>query len=146
RVQPLLGRMFTEQEARRDARVVVISYGLWQKRFAADSGAVGRTIQLNDEGCEVIGVMPSIFQYPSRDFELWAPLFISPEEIRSQYSFQYRSVGRLKPGVTIQQAQSETTAITRHWAQQFPAGPNAGQYGVLVESLLDTSVGQFRTV
>jgi len=145
-VQPMLGRMFNEEEARRDARVAVISFGLWQKRFAGDSAVVGRTVQLNDQSFEVIGVMPSTFQYPSRDFELWTPLFITPEEIRSQYAFNYRAVGRLKPGVTIEQAQSETTAITRQWAQQFPAGPNAGQYGVLVESLLDSSVGQFRSV
>jgi len=145
-VQPMLGRMFTQEEARRDARVVVISFGLWQRRFGGTSDVVGRPIQLNDESFDVIGVMPSTFQYPSRDFELWTPLFITPEEIRSQYAFNYRAVGRLKPGVTIEQAQSETTAITRHWAQQFPAGPNAGQYGVLVESLLDSRVGQFRSV
>lgn len=58
-VQPILGRMFTEEEARRDGRVAVISFGLWQKRFAGDAAVVGRTVQLNDQSFEIIGVMPS---------------------------------------------------------------------------------------
>jgi predicted permease len=145
-VQPLLGRMFTEEETGRDARVAVLSYGFWERRFARDPAIVGRSIQLNGEAFEVVGVMPPDFRYPTKDLELLAPLFIPPDEIRSQYGFNYRAVGRLKPGVTLQQAQAETSTITRHWAQQYPASNAAGQYGVLVESLLDTTVGQFRTI
>ena len=145
-VQPLLGRMFTEEETGRDARVAVLSYGFWQRRFGRDPAIVGRSIQLSGAPFEVIGVMPPDFRYPTRDFELWTPLFIPPDETRSQYNFNYRSIGRLKPGVTIQQAQAETSTITRHWARQYPAGNNTGEYGVLVESLLDSTVGQFRTI
>ena len=145
-VSPLHGRVFTEEEDGRAARVAVLGFGFWQKKFGGDAGIIGQNILLNDESYEVIGVMPQYFQYPSTDFDLWTPLFIPPDETRSQYSFNYRAVGRLKPGATVQQAQTETTAITRRWAQQFPSGPNAGQYGALVESLLDTTVGSFRTV
>ena len=145
-VQPLLGRMFTEEETGRDAKVAVLSHGFWERRFARDPAIVGRSIQLNGESFEVIGVMPPDFRYPTKDFDLLTPLFIPPDEIRSQYNFNYRSVGRLKPGVTIQQAQAETSTITRRWAQQYPAGNGAGEYGVLVESLLDSTVGQFRTI
>src|SRR5262249_36471096 len=94
---------------------------------------------------EVIGIMPPGFRYPTKDIELVAPLIVSPDEIRSQYSFSYRAVGRLKPGVTIQQAQQETSAITRRWAEQYPRAAGAGDYGVSVESLLDSTVGPFRT-
>ncbi len=145
-VQLLLGRMFTEEEAGRDARVAVLSYGFWQRHFGGDPAVVGRSMQLNGAPFEVIGVMPADFRYPTREFELWTPLFIRPDEIRSQYNFNYRSVGRLKPGITLQQAQEETSTITRHWARQYPASNGAGQYGVLVESLLDSTVGRFRTI
>ena len=145
-VQPLLGRMFTEEETGRDARVAVLSYGFWQRRFGRDPAIVGRSIQLSGAPFEVIGVMPANFRYPTRDFELWTPLFIPPDEVRSQYNFSYRAVGRLKPDVTLQQAQEETSTITRRWAQQYPASNSAGQYAVLVESLLDSTVGQFRTI
>ena len=145
-VQPLLGRMFTEEETGRDARLVVLSYGFWQRRFGGEPAITGQSILLNDAPFEVIGVMPPDFRYPTRDFDLWTPLFIPPDEIRSQYNFNYRSVGRLKPGITLQQAQEETSTITRRWARQFPASNGAGQYGVLVESLLDSTVGRFRTI
>jgi len=145
-VQPLLGRMFTEEEAGRDARVAVLSYGFWQRHFGGDPAITGQSILLNGASFEVIGVMPPDFRYPTRDFELWTPLFIRPDETRSQYNFNYRSVGRLKPGVTLQQAQEETSTITRRWARQYPAADGAGQYGVLVEFLLDSTVGRFRTI
>src|SRR5215471_18396705 len=144
-VQPILGRMFTEEETRRDAKVAVISHGFWERRFGGDAGIVGRRILLNGVPFEVIGIMPPGFRYPTKDIELVAPLINSPDEIRSQYSFSYRAVGRLKPGVTIQQAQQETSAITRRWAEQYPRAAGAGDYGVSVESLLDSTVGPFRT-
>ncbi|HWN99399.1 MAG TPA: ABC transporter permease [Blastocatellia bacterium] len=144
-VEPLLGRMLTEEEAGRDAKVAVLTYGFWQRRFGSDPAIVGQSIQLSGATFEVIGVMPPGFRYPTKDFDLWTPLFIPPNEVRSQYSFNYRSIGRLKPGVTLEQTQAETSEITRRWAQQYPAGNNAGEYGVLVESLLDTTVGKFRT-
>jgi predicted permease len=99
---------------------------------------------LNSEPYEVIGVMPPAFRYPSKDIELLAPLFIRAEEVSSQFGFSYRAVGRLKPGITIAQGQAEATGITRHWAEQFPRASGGGEYGVLAESLLEGSVGQFR--
>jgi putative ABC transport system permease protein len=145
-VQPVLGRMFTEEETGRDAKVAVLSYGFWKRRFGSDRALVGRSIQLSGESFQVIGVMPPDFRYPTRDFELWTPLFIPADEFRSQYGFNYRAVGRLKAGVTLQKAQAETSAITRRWAQRYPASNGAGEYAVQVESLLDSTVGQFRTI
>jgi predicted permease len=147
-VQPVLGRSFTEEEALQNARVAVLSYGLWNRRFARDPAVVGRKILLNDESFEVIGVMPPNFRYPTGDLDLLAPLFIPPEEIRSFSHFYYRAVGRLKPGVNLQQAQAELSAITERLAERRPLAQRgdlgAGKDGAWVESLLDSYVGQFR--
>ena len=73
-VQPMLGRVFTEDEDNKSMRVAVISYGLWQRRFGGASDIVGRRISLNDEPYEVIGVMPRSFYFmPSRDIDVWMP-------------------------------------------------------------------------
>lgn len=144
-VQPLLGRMFTEQENRADAKVAVLSYGFWDRRFGRDQAILGRKIQLNGEPYEVIGVMPPSFWYPTNEFELWTPLFIPPDEIQSRWGFYYRSVGRLKPGVSLQQAQEEMSAIMRRLAQQYPESNEAPKLGALVQPLRDGAVGQFRT-
>ncbi len=144
-VQPQLGRTFTEEETQRDAKVVVLSNDFWQRRFARDPAVVGRRVQLNDEAFEVIGVLPPEFRYPTKDFDLLAPLFIAPDEIQTWGHFYYKAVGRLKPGVSLPQAQAETSTITERLAEQRPRGKSAGQDGTWVESLLDTNVGQFRT-
>jgi len=144
-VRPLMGRMFSEEETRRSARLAVIGYGFWEARLGRDPAIVGRKVLLNSEPYEVIGVMPPEFRYPDKDIELLAPLFIRPDEMRSQFGFSYRAIGRLNPGVTIAQGQAEASAITRHWAEQFPRASGGGEYGVIVEPLLEGSVGQFRS-
>src|SRR5262249_19639985 len=144
-VQPMLGRSFTEEEALRDAKVVTLSYGFWDRRFGRDPAVVGRKILLNDESFEVIGVMPLNFRYPTRDLDLLAPLFIPPDEIQTWGHFYYRAVGRLKPGVSLQQAQTELSAISERLEERHPRGPGSGEDGAWVESLLDSYVGRFRT-
>src|SRR5215475_8245787 len=144
-VQPMIGRAFTEEEALRDAKVAVLSYGFWDRRFARDPAIVGRKILLNDESFEVIGVMPPNFRYPTSELDLLAPLFIPPDEIQAFGHFYYGAVGRLKPGVSLQQAQAELSAISERLARQRSRGPGGGQDGAWVESLLDSYVGQFRT-
>jgi putative ABC transport system permease protein len=145
-IRPQLGRSFTAEEADQNAKVVVLSHGFWMRRFARDPAIIGRRVRLNDESFEIIGVMPPDFRYPTKDVDVLTPLFIPPDELQSQFGFYYRAVGRLKNGVSLPQAQAETSTITRRWAEQFPASKGSGQYGVLVEPLLDTSVGQFRSI
>ena len=137
-VTPMAGRWFDEEEDRRDARVAVLSHGFWQRRFAADSAAVGRAIQLNGEAYQVIGVMPASFRYPTRDFELWTPLFVPAVELAERVVGNYSAVGRLKPGVSVPQAQQEISAIMKRLEEQYPAS-NQGVSAV-VEPLLDDSV------
>jgi len=140
-VQPMLGRFFTEEETRRDASVAVLSYGLWERRFARDPAIVGRKIRLNGEPFEVIGVTPPGFQYPTNEYELWTPLLITPDEIQSRMVFYYRAVGRLKSGVSLQQAQAEMSVIMQRLERQYAHK----QRGVLVEPMLEYAVAQFRT-
>ncbi len=141
-VRPALGRFFTEEEAGRDANVAVLSYGFWERRFASDPAVVGRKIQLNGVSFEVIGVAPREFYYPTTEHDLWTPLMITPEEIRSRMVFYYRAVGRLKPGVSNQQAQAEMSTVMQRLERQYPANK---QRGVLVEPIFEYAVVQFRT-
>jgi putative ABC transport system permease protein len=145
-VQPLLGRYFTEREALEDARVAVLSYWLWQRRFGGDPNIIGRWLQLNGAPFEVIGVMPPAFRYPTRAFELWTPLFIPQDQFQTRFGGDYYSIGRLKPGVTRAAAQEEMSAIMRRLQEMYPASNGASQIGALVEPLLETTVGQTRPI
>jgi predicted permease len=146
-VRPLFGRIFTEEEQRRDARVAILSHGFWKRRFAADPEILGRKVQLNGESFEVIGVMPPEYRYPSADFELWTPLYIPPDEIRDGYNYQYIAVGRLKRGVSLAQAQTEISAIMQRLAMEYPASYGSGQniLGALVEPLAQSDASQIRS-
>ncbi len=78
-VQPMLGRAFSEDEDNKSVRVVVISHGLWQRRFGGSPDIVGRKISLNDEPYEVVGVMPRGFYFmPSREIDIWMPASFPP--------------------------------------------------------------------
>lgn len=141
--QPVLGRTFTEEETRANAKVALVGYGFWERRFARDPGVLSRTIQLNGETFQIIGVMPRDFRYPMKESEVWTPLFIPASELTPRWGFNYKAVARMKPGVSVQQAQEEMSSIMRRLGEQYPT-TNA-DLGVVVESLLDSSVGEFRT-
>lgn len=146
RVQPLLGRNFTEEEQRRDAKVAILSHGFWKRRFGADPAITGRKIQLNGEPFEVIGVMPPDYNYPSPDFELWTPLYIPPAEIRHGMNHQYLCIGRLKAGVSVEQAQAEFSAMMRRLCEEYPASYGSGndRIGGLVEPLAQSDAAHLR--
>ncbi len=144
-VSPRLGRMFTAEEAEQDAKLAVLSDGFWTRSFARDPAVIGRRIQLNGEAYEVIGVLPPEFQFPANECDLLTPLLIPPQERQSQSHFYYRAVARLKPGVSVPQAQAETSAITKRVDERKPDRNGPGAQGTQVESLLDANVGQFRT-
>jgi putative ABC transport system permease protein len=108
RSEPVAGRVFAATEEQ--AAVVVLSYGLWQREFGAQRSAVGQTIRLDSAPHTIIGVLPPSFQFPDRDVDAWVPLQPSPEE-RSSGAFWLEAVARLKPGVSLAQAQQEMTAI-----------------------------------
>ena len=120
-VRPALGRTFSrdEEQPGRD-RVVVLSHGLWTRRYGADPSVVGRAIRMDGEAYVVVGVMPAnfTFQFWSAARELWVPAgWTVGDESRGSNSFI--CIGRLKPGVSLAYARSEMDTIGRALAQQF---------------------------
>ncbi len=119
-VKPLLGRNFTEEEVQPGKdRVALITHSLWQRRFAGDPNIVNKTITINSVQRTVIGVMPERFNYP-KGAEIYLPLVMTPELIANRTFHTYYVIGRLKPGVTIEQARAETDTITARLEQQYP--------------------------
>jgi putative ABC transport system permease protein len=136
-VAPLIGRTFTESEQldpERAGAIAVLSYSLWQRRFGGDPSILNRKIRLNGRDTEVIGVMPPEFHYPSRDYELWEPLYYPPEELRDRSDLSYVSVARLRPGIGIEQARAQMNAIAANLAREYPKTNR--DLGAYVEPLL----------
>jgi len=116
-VQPLQGRWFTaEEDAPGKNLVVVISYGLWQRRFGGKE-IVGQNIQLNGEAHTVIGVMPKGFNFPSDSIEIWKPLALDLSKYQRGTSF-LQTMARLKPGVSYPQAQAEAMSVAKQIEQE----------------------------
>ncbi|MGI8995218.1 MAG: ABC transporter permease [Pyrinomonadaceae bacterium] len=145
-IAPTLGRTFLAEEDKPGAsRVVVLSYGLWQRRFGGDPQIVNRTIRLNNESYTVVGVMPAEFRF-GRD-ELWTPIAFTPEQLANdRRGNEYLgAMARLKPGVTIEQAQTEIDFIARRIAEANPdAYPADSGWGVKLKSLNEEIVGDVR--
>ncbi|HKE82270.1 MAG TPA: ABC transporter permease [Vicinamibacterales bacterium] len=125
-VQPALGRVFTEDEDDKGARVVVMSHGLWQRRFGGASDIVGRKISVNDEAYEVVGVMPRSFYFmPSRDIDMWMPASFPPG-LRGNFTWHSAQiVARLKPGITLEHARQSMSALSLRVTAKDFRGPHA---------------------
>jgi len=139
RVSPILGRVFTEEDGLVEDKVV-LSYGLWKRRYAADPAILGKKIQLNGNPYTVLGVMPAEFQYRNREFALWTPLAINPEEPRT--TFDYGCIARLKNGVTLPQAQAQMSEIQSRIGNAYPV---VQDLKIQISPMLDNLVGNVRT-
>ncbi len=142
-VQPVLGRMFLpeEQEAGKEHEVV-LSYSLWQSHFAGNPEIVGRSVALSGETYTVVGVMPRDFKFApfwATKAQLWAPLALGPR-LTDRGGSSLRVFARLKPGVTLEQAQAEMAGITGRLEREFP-GTNQDMQ---VVSLREKVVGNIR--
>ncbi len=154
RAQPMLGRAFTpEEEKQGAAHVVLMSHGLWQRRFGGDANIVGQTVTLDGEQYEVVGVMPPDFTFPqnsglpaffpfAQKTDLWTPWVLTDEQRRNYGSHHIAIIGRLKPGRTLPQAQAELTAIARRLEQQHPE--ELKDFGVTVKPLHEQVIGKSR--
>jgi putative ABC transport system permease protein len=141
RMKPALGRSFAAGEDQPGKnQVVVLSYGLWQRRFAGDPGVVGREIKLNGGVYTVIGVMGKEFRFPIAS-GLWAPLTLSPHDKEARDSHYLRLVARLKNGVSESQARAELQTIAARLAEKYPR-TNEG-WGVIVQPLRRFITGDF---
>ena len=124
--QPILGRVFTADEDRPGReRVVMLTEGLWRTRFGSDPSIVGRTIDLDAAAYTVVGVLPASLRLPldyaNRTFtQVWVPLALGPVDPQERGNHGLNALGRLKPGVTLSQAQAEIDTITRGFLQQYP--------------------------
>jgi putative ABC transport system permease protein len=119
--QAALGRNFLPEEDRPGAaKVVMLSHALWQRRYGGDPDIVNRDILLNDEKYRVIGVMPADFQFLQRYIGLWVPAAFSQQELANRASHYLTVVARMKPGVTLEQADADIKAITGRIAQNYP--------------------------
>ena len=117
-VNPLLGRTFVEGEDVKDKnQVCVISHAFWQRRFGGDPNVVGKTLSLNNMPTQIVGVMPPEFKFPRYEIDLWTPLAHDPKRIAPYF---YSVVGRLKPGVDVAQAQTDTTEVVQNYGRQNP--------------------------
>ncbi len=119
-VDAQLGRTFRPEEDQPGSRVVILSHGLWQRRFGADPRVIGQSLSLNGESYTVVGVMPPSFQFPSRRDQLWVPMAFSSKEAASRGNHYLEVIARIKPGVSLQQAQAEMGTIAARLAQQYP--------------------------
>jgi putative ABC transport system permease protein len=140
-VRPMLGRTFSESEAQPGAgRVVILGYGLWQRRFAGDPGIVGRTVNVNLLPYTVIGVMPRGFAFPERG-QAWTP-FVPQRDERHGNRGYAGAIGRLRPGVTPDAAQRDLDRIMERLEEELPQ-ENEG-WRAQVIPLRDDLVGNLR--
>jgi putative ABC transport system permease protein len=139
-LSPIQGRVFTAaNETPGQDNVILISYGLWQRRFGGTADAIGRTISLSGRPHEVIGVMPAAMQWPA-DAEVWKPLAPDKNLAAARTSFWLPVMGKLKPGVSVEAAQTEMSGITARLEQQFEAMRGFGAYVVGLQRQIVGSV------
>jgi putative ABC transport system permease protein len=127
-VTPLLGRGFSvEEDEVGSNRVVALSEGLWRRHFGADPNIIGRVVKLDEAPYTVVGVMPSRLRFPptggafANAVELWTPLALTDDEKRARRrESNFSLIGRLKPGVELEQAQTNMAAVAARIEQQYP--------------------------
>jgi putative ABC transport system permease protein len=125
-VNPIQGRTFTDEEDQPGhENVALISAGLWKRRFGSDPNIIGQSLTLSASNYTVIGIMPGTFAFPDRETEVWTPIAFTARQAQQHGSHYLFVIGRLKPAVTVQQADSELKTIAARLAEQYPDS-NAG--------------------
>ena len=146
-VEPALGRLFLASDDRQQANAtVVLTWGLWKRRFGGDPGILNRTIDLDAKPYTIVGVLPSWFTYPEQDVQLWTPIYheVPDEEMNALSSHDWGAIGRLKPGVTESEATAELSLIVRRLHDQHLDDPFISK-GAASHSLLEDLVGDLKT-
>lgn len=121
RVQPALGRIFTDPEGEiGDERKVILSYALWHRLYAGDPNVLGRELRLNSRPFTIVGVMPRDFLFVDPLVRYWVPLPLTPQQKQGRHSNNWYNIGRLKPGATLAQAQAQVNALNAANLERFP--------------------------
>jgi predicted permease len=126
RVSPIRGRSFTAEDEEEGRRPALISFGFWQRRFGGSPDVVGKTIDLNEETWEIVGVLPRTFLYPvgsNKPAEVFVPqVFASKDRVRStNHNYNYGIIGRLKDGVSLKLAHEQMERLSVQLDEQYPA-------------------------
>jgi putative ABC transport system permease protein len=156
-VQPIKGRVFNENEfGEGNDSVIVVSERLWRRRFNSDPQLVGTQVSINGRSLTVVGIMPSNFEFPLPLFgvqggtfaeraDMWKPIAFTKAELESRGSRSYGVIGRLKPGVTVAQAQAEADTIVANWHPLFPDNYEpATKFGATIYPLHNLVIGGMR--
>lgn len=144
--KPIIGREFSAEEDQpgRD-KVVLISESLWQRRFGSEANVIGKALRLGGEDFTVIGVMPQDFRLPDqRERELWTPIAFTENERTFHHARFCDAIARLKPGVTLDQAQAEMSAIAGRLSQEHPDALQG--WTIKVAPVMDFAVGDARKI
>ena len=143
-VPPLVGRTFREEETYEGHnRVAVLTYAFWQSQFAGDPGVIGRTLTLNGKNYEVAGVMPRQFFFPNHEVEIYIPFGVKPDFFaRIRRPHMLRVIARLRPGVSLDRARANMTAIAARIEREYP-GTNT-KMGVRLDNYHATLAEQSR--
>jgi putative ABC transport system permease protein len=156
-VESIKGRTFArEEEGIGHDDVIVISERLWKRRFNADPMLVGKTLLLNGRNYTVIGIMPAKFEFPiplygvqgnqfAERVDIWKPIAFTSEELKQRGSRSYGLITRLRPGVSLTQAQAELDKIISNWVQTYKDNYGGAGFGAKIYALHDQVVGQMRT-
>ncbi len=142
-VRPVMGRDFTAADNRPGAPLVaIIGHAIWERDFNSDPNVIGRTVRMNGQTATIIGVMAPGFSFPQNE-QLWVPLFAAfPPRLRGDpQAINPAVLGRLKPGVSPEQAEAEFTGLARRLAAEFPK-TNRDIGGALVQPLLTSFIGK----
>ena len=119
-VSPILGRNFTaDEDLPNGPKVVIISEGIWRSRFGADRNVIGRTMDVGGVSSQIVGVMPSGFRFPVPSTQLWLPMKLDPSPVFTN-GFNIRAIARLKPGVSVADAQRDFAAVLPRVVDLYP--------------------------
>jgi len=147
-INPRLGRPFLPEEAQQGRdRVVILGYGLWQRGFGGDPQVIGKEVIIDGRGCQIIGVMPKGFDYPSPS-ELWMPQVFVPADFApdNRGNHGYEVLARLKPGVSLAEARQAMAALSKSIIEQHREYPyQRFGFALLLHPLLEETVSDVKT-
>ncbi len=149
-VQPTLGRVYGEHEdVQGNDGFVVLSHGLWERRYGSDPSVIGKTIEMDGHPREVLGVMPTGFAFPDAGVQAWIPVGVDPADPPFRGDHFASLVGRLATGVTMAQASDELEALMASWGENeslhvWTRGEGQRNHPAFLRSLEDQTVGNVR--
>jgi putative ABC transport system permease protein len=144
-VEPVIGRTFQPGEDKPGAaRVTVLTYGMWQRRFGGDKAIIGQSLTLNGDSYVVVGVLPASFQFALRPADLWRPYQPTEAQLTRRFLHGTNLIGRLKSGVSVEQAQTELSVIASRIEQEYKE--SHADTGLKLVPLQEQVVGQVKPI